>query len=367
MREFSMRPEILDFDSYKPGLSIEQIKEKYGLVNVVKLASNENPLGVSPVVQKTIERHAADVFRYPQNHSPVLTAELSEYLGIGEEHIVVGNGSDEIIDMMIRMKCRPGQDNIVCYGNCFSMYRLTAKLCGVEYREVQRGESFELPLDKLAEAADENTAFVFVTSPDNPTGLAASVEDLSVLAGVLPEDCLLVVDEAYIDFVWPPESYTPLQAYDKFHNLVVLRTFSKAFGLAGMRLGYGVMPAFMAEKLKNARIPFTVNVLAELAGVEALRDDDFYNHTLQVVMHGREYLHGELEKLGCEVTPSQANFLMFQPPIPAQTLFEELLKKGVIVRPLASFGLGKHIRVNVGTDRENEFFINAFREIVDGN
>ncbi|WP_147819827.1 histidinol-phosphate transaminase [Salidesulfovibrio onnuriiensis] len=366
MREFIMRPEILDLEPYKPGLSIEQIKDKYGLDNIIKLGSNENPLGASPRVQKVIERHAAGVFRYPQNHSPRLTAAISKSIGVPEENIVVGNGSDEIIDMLIRMKCRPGLDNIICYSHSFSMYGLTAKLCGVEYREVERNDGYQLPLDRLAEAADENTALVFITSPDNPTGLAATVEDISVLAGVLPENCLLVVDEAYIDFVWPPESYTPVQAFDKFSNLVALRTFSKAYGLAGMRVGYGVMPASIAGYLKRARIPFTVNTLAEEAAIEALADEDFYHKTLEVVMRGREYLTAELEKLGCDVLPSQANFLMFQPPKPAQRLFKELLKRGVIVRPLASFGLGKHIRVNMGTDKENEQFIKILSEVLAG-
>lgn len=366
MREFSMRPEILAFDPYKPGLSVEEIKERYGIQNIIKLASNENPLGTSPRVQKTLERHAARVFRYPQNHSPKLTQRLSEYLDVPEECILVGNGSDELIDMLIRTRCEPGRDNIVCYSNCFSMYRLTAKLCGVEYREVSRGKNFEHPLDKMAEAADENTKFVFVTSPDNPTGLAAGIEELSVLAGVLPKDCLLVVDEAYIDFAWPPESYTPLQVFEKFENMVVLRTFSKAYGLAGLRIGYGVMPPFVADSLRRSRIPFTVNLLAEEAAVTALEDEDFYNATLATVMQGRDYLKTELEKLGCEVIPTQANFLMFMPPTLAQRLFRELLRRGVIVRALASFGFGKYIRANVGTERENREFIRIMREILDG-
>ncbi|WP_319469001.1 histidinol-phosphate transaminase [uncultured Pseudodesulfovibrio sp.] len=365
MREFSVRPAIMDFDPYTPGLTIEQIQERYGLSSVIKLASNENPLGVSPIVQKVISRNAERAFRYPENHSPRLVKEIARHVEVPEESILVGNGSDEIIDMLFRMKARPG-DNVVCYEHCFSMYRMCAKLSGVEYREVERGDNFELPLDRLAEAADERTAMVFVTSPDNPTGQAASVEDLSVLAGVLPEDCLLVVDEAYIDFVWPPESYTPVQAYDKFENLVVLRTFSKAYGLAGLRVGYGILPPQLARYMKNARIPFTVNLLAEDAAVAALNDDTFYNQTLELVMRGREYMLEELPKIGCKVWPSQANFVMFEPPKPAQAVFKALLKKGIIVRPLASFGLGKCIRVNMGTDAENRKFIETLGEVLGG-
>jgi histidinol-phosphate aminotransferase len=366
MREFSVRSEIADFDPYTPGLTIEKIKEMYGLDTVIKLASNENPLGVSPLVQKVLARNAARTFRYPENHSPRLAAEISRATGVPAQSIIVGNGSDEIIDMLFRIRAVPGKSNVVCYEHCFSMYRMCAKLTGVEYREVSRGDDFALPLDKMAEAADENTIMVFVTSPDNPTGQAANVEDLSVLAGVLPEDCLLVVDEAYIDFVWPPESYTPVQAYDKFDNLVVLRTFSKAYGLAGLRVGYGIMPPGIAGYMKNSRIPFTVNLLAEEAAVAALGDETFYNETLSVVMRGREYFMNELPRIGCKVWPSQANFVMFEPPRPAQAVFKALLKRGIIVRPLSSFGLSSKIRVNVGTDAENKTFIATLAEVLGG-
>ncbi|QGY39909.1 histidinol-phosphate transaminase [Pseudodesulfovibrio cashew] len=366
MREFSVRPEIMEFDPYKPGLTIEQIQAEYGLETVIKLASNENPLGTSPVVQKTIERNAARAFRYPENHTPRLVEEISRQVGVPEECVLVGNGSDEIIDMLFRMKAHPGRDNVVCYEHCFSMYRMCAKLAGVEYREVPRGKDFALPLDKMAEAADENTAMVIVTSPDNPTGQVAHVEDLAVLAGVLPKDCLLVVDEAYVDFTWPPESYTPVQAWDKFENLVVLRTFSKAYGLAGLRVGYGILPPALMARLKNARIPFTVNLLAEEAAIAALRDETFYNETLQLVMSGREYFADELKRLGCRVWPTQANFVMFQPPKNAMDVFQALLERGIIVRPLKSFGLPDCIRVNVGTKQENETFIKVIGELLRG-
>lgn len=366
MRDFSVRPGIRDFEPYTPGLTIERIKEMYGLDTVIKLASNENPLGASPVVQKVIARNAARTFRYPENHSPRLAAEIARSVGVPAECVVVGNGSDEIIDMLFRIRAVPGKSNVVCYEHCFSMYRMCARLTGVEYREVKRGADFELPLDKMAEAADENTIMVFVTSPDNPTGQAAGVEDLSVLAGVLPPDCLLVVDEAYIDFVWPPESYTPVQAFDRFENLVALRTFSKAYGLAGLRVGFGIMPPSVAAHMKNSRIPFTVNLLAEEAAMAALEDDTFYNETLAVVMRGREFFLNELPRIGCRVWPSQANFVMFEPPMPARQVFESLLERGIIVRPLASFGLGTMIRVNVGTDAENRAFIAALAEILNG-
>ncbi|MBU1230200.1 MAG: histidinol-phosphate transaminase [Proteobacteria bacterium] len=359
-----VRPEILGFTPYVPGLSIEEIKAKYGLSTVIKLASNENPLGASPVVQQAVARAAGQVFRYPQNHTPRLCAAIAKSMGVPAEQVVVGNGSDELIDLLLRVVARPGEDNVVCYEHSFSIYGLTARLCGVEYREVPRGGDFRLPLESLAEAVDHNTALIFVTSPDNPTGLAAKAEELMVLSGILPEGTLLVVDEAYMDFTWPPEEYSMMNELGALGNVVVLRTFSKAYGLAGLRLGYGVMPEWLAEHMRRARLPFTVNILAEEAGLAALEDDAFYSATLEAVFNGREQLLKRLPELGCQVWPSQANFVMFRPQRPAGVVCEELLKRGVIVRHLKSFGLPDNIRVNVGTGPENTAFLKALEEIL---
>lgn len=359
-----VRPEILDFKPYVPGLSIEEIKERYGLAEVIKLASNENPLGASPLVVQALARAGQEVFRYPQNHSPKLLNAIAKAVGVPAGQIVAGNGSDEIIDLLLRVVARPGVDNVICYEHSFSMYRLTAKLCGVEYREVPRGENHRLPLESLAEAADAHTAMVFVTSPDNPTGLAAKAEELMVLAGVLPKGTLLVVDEAYMDFTWPPEEYTVMSSLAELDNVVVLRTFSKAYGLAGLRLGYGVMPQWLADHVRRARLPFTVNLLAEVAGIAALEDDNYYSETLEIVFKGRELLLKRLPELGCEVWPSQANFVMFRPPLPAGEVVEALLRRGIIVRHLASFGLPQNIRVNVGTQAETQTFLDVLKEIL---
>jgi len=359
-----VRPEILDFTPYVPGLSVEEIQARYGLSNVIKLASNENPLGVSPLAQEAIVRMAGQVHRYPQNHSPRLAQAIGKAMGVPPELVVAGNGSDEIIDLLFRVVVRPGLDNVLCYEHSFSMYGLTARLCGAKYRQVPRGGAYRLPLESLAEAVDENTALIFVTSPDNPTGLAAKAEELMVLSGVLPPGALLVVDEAYMDFTWPPEEYSMLSMAQELGNVVVLRTFSKAYGLAGLRVGYGVMPLWLADHVRRARPPFTVNLMAEEAALASLADDNFYSATLEVVFKGRERLLKRLPELGCEVWPSQANFVMFRPPYPAGDVCEELLKRGVIVRHLKSFGLPDNIRVNVGTEPETEAFLKALEDIL---
>lgn len=361
-----VRPEILDFTPYVPGLTVEEIKAKYGLEHVIKLASNENPLGASPLAREAIARAAAQAYRYPQNHSSRLCGAIGKAMGLDPAHIVCGNGSDEVIDLLFRVLAEPGKSNVICYEHSFSMYRLTAQLCGVEYREVPRGEDYRLPLESLAEAVDKNTRMVFVTSPDNPTGLAAKAEELMVLSGVLPEGALLVVDEAYMDFTWPPEEYSMLHMVAELGNVAVLRTFSKAYGLAGLRLGYGALPVWLADHVRRARPPFTVNLLAEEAGLAVLGDDNFYSETLEVVFQGRELLLKRLPELGCQVWPSQANFVMFRPPYPADQVCEELLRRGVIVRHLKSFGLPDNIRVNVGTKAETEAFLKTLEDILHG-
>lgn len=364
MIEQVVRPEMLDFDPYVPGLSIEEIRERYGLTEVIKLASNENPLGTSPLARRAAAAAIERSYRYPVTGCPRLTRALAAQLELPEAMIVPGNGSDEIIDLIMRVKARPGRDHVICYEHSFGMYRLTAKLCGVGYREIPRGENLKLPVEGLAEAADDDTAMVFVTTPDNPTGHAATAEELAVLAGILPRNALLVLDEAYMDFAWPPDDYTLLPLAREYPNVVILRTFSKAYGLAGLRLGYGIMPEWLADYVRRARIPFTVNLAAEEAGIAALGDEAFYLSTLETVLKGREYLAKELARLDCEPTPSQANFIMFKPPMDAQALFEALLRKGVIVRPLASFGLPERIRVSVGTTRENEIFVRALEAVL---
>ncbi len=361
-----IRPAVGLMEPYAPGLSIDEIKGRYGLAQVIKLASNENPLGVSPVVQKIISGYAAMAFRYPRPGSPGLRQAIAREMDLPEERVVVGNGSDEIIDLVVRVMATPGRDHVLSYANNFSMYALVSKVCGVEYREVPRHEDMTHPLEGLVSACNENTAVVFVTSPDNPTGLAAMGEELAILRGMLPKSALLVVDEAYIDFTWPLEHYSLLPYLGQLHNTVILRTFSKAYGLAGLRLGYGVMDEWLADVLLRAKPPFSVNVLAEKAGVAALEDQDFYLATLDLVLKERRYLSKALEKLGCEVSPSQANFIMFKPPVPAQTVYESLLSQGVIVRHLASFGLPGHIRLSIGRQDENKAFLDALGGALNG-
>ena len=258
-----------------------------------------------------------------------------------------------------------GQDNVVAFAPCFSIYVQQTRLCGVELRQPPLGPDFAFDLPALAGACDERTALVFLTNPDNPSGYAVPAGDIVALARTLPPRALLVVDEAYAEFAEPAERYSMLARFAACDNVVVLRTFSKLYGLAGLRLGYGVMPAWLADYLLRVRLPFSVNLLAEAAGLAALEDADFVSASLTQVRRGRELLANTLTGQGCRVYPSQANFLMFKPPCPAPDLFTGLLSRGIIIRALKSYGLPELLRVNIGTDEENEAFLAAVKDILD--
>lgn len=364
----SVRPEIPDFEKYHAGLAIEEIQDRYGLGKVIKMASNENPLGTSPVVQRVITENAGLAFRYAQAGTPRLHAAIAEHLGVPTSRIVAGNGSDEIIDLIVRIKARPGQDNIIAFEPCFSMYKLQAKLCGVEFRQTPVNRDFSFPWKDLLALADENTAICFVTTPDNPSGFTPSATELEELARALPPQCLLVIDEAYMDFAAPLEKYSLLPRLDEFPNVAILRTFSKMYGLAGLRLGYGVLPEWLADYCLRVKLPFSVNVMAELAGIAALKDQDFVRATIKAVNEGREELTEGLTAMGCTVHPSMANFLLFDLPqgakLDANGLFEALLTRGIIIRPLASYDLPDSLRLSVGDASENRAFLDAMQEIL---
>lgn len=364
MQSIAVRPEVEAFAPYLPGRSIEEIQEQFGLSQVIKMASNENPLGTSPIVQQRLRQAAPLAFRYPQAGTPQLTAAIARHFDLDPAMVVAGNGSDEIIDLLMRVVPRPGLDHVLAFRPCFGIYPTQARLAGIPLRQVPLPETLELDLEALAMAATPDTALVFVTNPDNPSGAAVPGEAILRLLSQLPERTLLVVDEAYVDFADPMARYTVLPFVAVHPRLVVLRTFSKMYGLAGLRLGFGVMAPWLAELLMRVKLPFSVNILAEQAGLAALEDSLFVEETRRTVLQGRALLAAELERLGCETRPSQANFLMFRPPKPAAVVFEALLARGIIIRPLTSYGLADWLRVSIGTDRENQIFLQQLREVV---
>lgn len=373
-----VRRAVEGFEPYSPGRSIDEIRELYGLDKVIKLASNENPLGASPLVQTAIQRAAAGVFRYAQSGNPRLTSAIAARHGVDPSCVVTGNGSDEVIDLLIRCKAEPGVHNVVTFKPCFSLYPLQSRLCGVELRQARLKPDFTFDWEALRALIDENTALVFVTTPDNPSGYTPPAGEIAALAENLPKGALLVIDEAYMDFAAAGRGednariseFSLLPRIHEYGNIAVLRTFSKSWGLAGLRLGYGIMPAPLADYLCRVRPPFSVNILAEAAGLAALEDSAFRRATLLAVEEGRDCLSRELAALGCKVFPSRSNFIMFGLPentsFSADGLFDALLRRGIIIRQLKSYDLPELLRVSVGNAEENRALTSAMRELLNG-
>ena len=303
----------------------------------------------------------------PQAGNPRLVKAIAAHHGVSPSRVIVGNGSDEVIDLLFRICAEPGVNNAAAFKPCFGIYTTQAALCGVELRQTPVNADFSFPWDNLLKLVDGNTSLVFVTTPDNPSGYTPPAAELERLAKALPDTCLLVLDEAYMDFTDDEADYSLTKRLDEFPNVIISRTFSKSFGMAGLRLGYAIVPEELADHYWRVRLPFSVNLMAEEAGIAALQDVAFHDETVRVVREGRAWLTGELTKLGCRVFPSQSNFLMFELPADgpsAAALFEDLLRRGIILRPLTSYGLPRNLRVSVGTAEENAMLINAMRELL---
>jgi histidinol-phosphate aminotransferase len=311
---------------------------------------------------------------------PRLVKAIAGHHGVDASQVVVGNGSDEVIDLLIRCRAVPGEHNVVTNKPCFSVYSLQTRLCGVELRQAPLLKDFSIDWPALKSLVDANTALIFITTPDNPSGYSPPAAELASFSRALPAGALLVLDEAYMDFVENEESFSLLSA--GLPNVAVLRTFSKSCGLAGLRLGYGIMPAPLAGYLCRARLPFSINILAEAAGLAVLEDSDFREATLKAVRDGRKSLFAGLKNLNCPVHESRSNFLMFrlpdrqeEKPCPseasaetlaeAERVFQGLLKRGVIIRRLTGFGLPQYFRVSVGNAEENAVFLDTLKLLLE--
>lgn len=326
------------------------------------------PLASPPKAQAAIQQNAAAAFRYPRSGNPRLVKALATLYHLSTENLVIGNGSDEIIDLLIRITADPAKDNLVCCAPCFNLYPIQAQISGIRVKKVPLNPDFSFNFEGLLSAVDAKTRLLFLTTPDNPSGYCPPLEDVRALAQALAKkapECLLLLDEAYMDFADHEQESSLLLQEERPANVAIMRTFSKSFGLAGLRLGYAYLPKELAEAFWRARLPFSVNILAEEAGLAALQDQLFREQTMQVVREGRLTLHTGLTELGAKVYQSQANFLLFTLPPSlgsAKDCFNYLLQKGIIIRLLNSYDLPDHLRVTVGDPKENQTFLNCMRE-----
>ncbi len=353
---------IRSLSPYVPGKPIEELERELGIRDSVKLASNENPLGPSPRAMEAVRNAVSRLHRYPDGAAHDLTAGLAQSLGCAPEQIVLGNGSDEIIQMLATAFLAPGDEAVMCESS-FLMYEISVRSeGGVAVKVPLKG--MDADLDRMAANVTDRTRLIFVNNPINPTGSMVTARQFDAFLEKLPEGLLVVVDEAYIEFARDPECLHSQTYPARGWPVVTLRTFSKAYGLAGLRLGYGIMQPEVAQILQRIRMPFNANLLAQAGCLAALSDVEHLERTRKVMHEGLDFLRAELTRMGLECAPSQANFLLVRVSRPADEVFKALLPLGVIVRSMRSYGFPDHIRVSVGLPEENRRFLGALARVM---
>jgi len=354
-----VNPHIRELEPYEPGKPIEELERELGISGSIKLASNENPLGPSPKAVAAIQSLAKGLHRYPDGASFALRKRLAERLGVAGDQLVFGAGADEILELLAKTFLRPGTEAVFAWPS-FAMYPIVVKGMGATPVAIPLTEGLVHDLSALAAAINEKTRIVFVCNPNNPTGTSVGADDFDRFVAGLPDDVILAVDEAYVEFARREDFPDSLAWVRRRPGTVVLRTFSKIYGLAGVRVGYGISDAEVAGYLQRARHPFNVNRLAEVAALAALDDEEHAAATRRSNAEGIEYLTAELEQLEIEVWPTDANFILARAGAGVQ---QALLREGVIVRPLNGFGMPEHIRISVGLPEENERLIKTLKRL----
>jgi histidinol-phosphate aminotransferase len=351
---------ILGIDPYEPGKPIEELERELGIPNAIKLASNENPLPPSDRVQRAVTNALASVNRYPDGSGFYLRQALAKRHGLTPEHIVLGNGSNELIELIVRAFLRAGEEAIVPHPS-FVVYPMIVQAAG-GIRVVVTLKDYRLDLEAMARAVTPLTKLVFIANPNNPTGTIVTAAKVEEFMARVPEHTIVVFDEAYVEFAQGPDFPDTMSYLREGRKVFALRTFSKAASLAGLRVGYGVAEPDAISLLHRIRQPFNVNSLAQAAALAALEDEAHILECLRMNEAGRHYLYDEFASLGLEYVPSRANFIFVDVGRSASDVYQRLLREGVIVRPMTSFGMETALRITVGTPEENRRLIKALRK-----
>lgn len=357
------RPEIFNLKPYIPGKPIEEVKREMGLTDVIKMASNENPLGASPLAAQAAREAINLLHIYPDSNCYYLRQKLAEKFSVAENMILLGNGSDEILRLIAETFLRPG-DEVVFARPTFVEYEFTALVMGAKCVAVPlKDERHDLPA--MLEAVNGATRIVYLCNPNNPTGTYVNKFELDQFVGSLPGDVLLIIDEAYGEYATSNDYPDGLSYVREGRNVIVLRTFSKIYGLAALRIGYGLCTPDLASLVQRVSEPFNVNLLAQVAAAAALDDSGHVQSSRANNAYGMLFLTRALDKLGLAWVPSQANFLLIDTGRNCRAVFEKLLAKGVIVRTGDVYGYPCHIRVTVGQPQDNARFIRELTGILE--
>ena len=355
----SYRKEIAKMMPYVPGKPIEDVQKELGLEKIIKLASNENPLGSSPMAKKAIVEELDNLSLYPDGNAGLLRTALAKHLNVKENQLIFGAGSDELLGVIAEVFLSSGKE-LLTANQSFPRYDSAAHLMGCDIIKVPL-TNYTYDLKKMAKEINSNTKLIILANPNNPTGTYFTQGDLLDFLNKLPSNILLVLDEAYYEYAGASDYPQSLDLLNKYDNLIILRTFSKAYGLAALRVGYGIASPKTIELLNRVRNPFNVNSLAQKAAIASLNDQDFVEKAIALNNECKTYMYKELKKLEIPFLPTEANFIMFDAQRPSEAFFNELLKHGFIVRP--AFGVPNWIRVTLGTLEQMKEFIGLLKKI----
>lgn len=350
---------------YQPGKPIDEVKRELGLKRVYKLASNENPYGPSDKVLKAMAEAAREVNRYPDGGCFGLRKALGEKLGVSGDRIVLGNGSDELIVLALKAFVEPG-DRVILSHPTFLVYRIASEIAEAEVVTVPTKRDFKYDLEGMLSRINDRTRMIFIANPENPTGRYITDSELNDFIARVPSSVVVFIDEAYYEFAMGddfPESLAMTERQDR--NVIVSRTFSKVYGLAGLRLGYTVARKDISEALNKVREPFNVNSIAQAAAVAALSDTEAFTRAVELVRKEKEKIRAALEKMDVELVPSRTNFILINTKRSSSKIFRFLLERGIIVRDMTSWSLDGFIRVSVGLPEENDAFIKEFENALE--
>ncbi|RXT13918.1 histidinol-phosphate transaminase [Ammoniphilus sp. CFH 90114] len=356
------KKQIVDLPVYQPGKPIDEVKRELGLEQIVKLASNENPFGCSPKVKEAIVPVLDQLAIYPDGGSMALREELAAFLEVDGSQLVFGNGSDELVMLTSRAYLEPGANTVMATPT-FPVYKTTATVEGAEVIEVPLVDGVH-DLKGLLANINEQTRVVWVCNPNNPSGTMNSEEEIKTFLDQVPKSVLVVLDEAYYEYVTDASYPESLKLLPQYSNVLILRTFSKIYGLAGLRIGYGVASPDIVDKLNRVREPFNTSSIAQVAAIAAMKDQEFVQSCRSLNDSGRKQLYAAFDEMGLSYYPSQGNFVLVDTKKDGNDVFQALLQKGYIIRSGRALGFPTWIRVTVGNEEQNSGFLAALREVL---
>ncbi len=355
-------PGLASLQPYVPGKPLSELERELGISGSIKLASNENPLGPSPLVRDALQAQMAELSRYPDGGAYELRNALAVRHDVNLASVTIGNGSNDVLDMVARVFLCSGRESLFSQ-YAFAVYPICSKAVGADLR-VAPAKAFGHDLAAMRELVTERTGVVWIANPNNPTGTWLDAAELRRFIESLPSELIVVVDEAYFEYVQDDRFPDASQWLDDFPNLIVTRTFSKAYGLAALRVGYGLSHPDVADLLNRVRQPFNVDSFAQAAALAALEDREHLGRSVQVNRHGMEQLVAGVERLGLDFIPSAGNFLTVDLGREAAAVDQALLRLGVVTRPVANYGLPNHLRVSIGLAEENSRFLQALEQVL---